>query len=50
MTEVVRRSNLLCLQLYEKDGIGVSSMILATSLLARFHSYQSSVLLAEVCS
>jgi cation-transporting P-type ATPase D len=50
MTEVVRRSNLLCLQLYEKDGIGVSSTILATSLLARFHSYQSSVLLAEVCS
>ncbi len=50
MTEVVRRSNLLCLQLYEKDGIGVSSTILATSLLARFHSYQSSVSLAEVCS
>ncbi|CAM6009797.1 unnamed protein product [Sphagnum balticum] len=48
MTEVVRRSNLLCLQLYEKDGIGVSSTILATSLLARFHSYQSSVSLAEL--
>jgi cation-transporting P-type ATPase D len=50
MTEVVRRSNLLCLQLYEKDGIGVSSTILATSLLARFHSYQSFVSLSEVCS
>lgn len=49
LADVVRKSNMLSLQLYEQEGIGASLLTVANSLLARLYSNSASHTLAEVC-
>lgn len=50
LLEVVRRSNAVCLQLYEKEGAGVSSSTAVASILGRFYNNSSSAMGGEVGS
>ncbi|KAG0608211.1 hypothetical protein M758_8G087800 [Ceratodon purpureus] len=47
LLEVVRRSNAVCLQLYEKEGAGVSSSTAVASILGRFYNNSSSAMRGE---
>lgn len=50
LLEVVRRSNAVCLQLYEKEGVGVSSSTAVASIFGRLYNNSSSAMRGEVGS